>query len=165
VRRAALALLVAGLLVAGCGRESGSPTPGPPDRLPDVSLASLTGGDPVDLGSFRGPAVVDLWAQWCGPCKRELPIYESFFQRHGSKVAVLGVDWQDTQADDARRLARRSGVSYPLVVDSKPAIRVRALPRLVLVGADGTIAYQEYVEIKSLAQLEDLVEKHLGVIL
>jgi thiol-disulfide isomerase/thioredoxin len=165
VRRAVLALLVVALLATGCGKEAGSPTPGPPDRLPDVSLASLTGGDPVDLGSFRGPAVVNLWAQWCGPCKRELPIYESFFQRHGSKVAVLGVDWQDTQADSARRLARRSGVTYPLVVDSEPAIRGRFLPQLVLVDADGMIAYQEYVEIKSLAQLEQLVEKHLGVTL
>jgi thiol-disulfide isomerase/thioredoxin len=152
-------------LLAGCGTEASNPTPGPPERLPDVSLASLTGGDPVDLGTLRGPAVVNLWAQWCGPCKRELPIYESFFQQHGTKVAVLGVDWQDPQADGARRLARSSGVTYPLIVDDKPAIRVRALPRLVLVDADGTIAYQEYVEITSLGQLERLVEKHLGVTL
>jgi thiol-disulfide isomerase/thioredoxin len=160
-----LALLVIALLATGCGTEPGTPTPGPAERLPDVSLASLTGGDPVDLGTLRGPAVVNLWAQWCGPCKRELPIYESFFRQHGSKVAVLGVDWQDTQADDARRLARRSGVTYPLVVDSEPAIRGRFLPKLVLVDENGMIAYQEYVEITSLTQLEQLVEKHLGVTL
>jgi thiol-disulfide isomerase/thioredoxin len=165
VRRAALALLVVALLATGCDSQSDTPKPGKPERLPDVSLSSLTGGAPVDLGTLRGPAVVNLWAQWCGPCKRELPIYESFFQQHGSKVAVLGVDWQDTQADDARRLARRSGVTYPLVVDSEPAIHGRFLPQLVLVDADGMIAYQEYVEIKSLTQLEQLVEKHLGVTL
>lgn len=165
MRRALLATLLVALVASGCGKEPGNPTPGPAKRLPDVTLASLTGGNPVDLGTFRGPAVVNLWAQWCGPCKRELPIYESFFEQHGGKVAVLGIDWQDTQADRARRLARSSGVTYPLVVDSEPAIRGRFLPQLVLVDADGMIAYQEYVEIKSLAQLEQLVEKHLGVTL
>jgi thiol-disulfide isomerase/thioredoxin len=150
-------------LVAGCTGDSGTPASATSDRLPDVSLPSLTGGTPVDLGSLRGPAVVNLWAQWCVPCKRELPIYERFFGRHGSRVSVLGVDWQDTQADKARALAKRSGVTYPLVVDDKPAFRVRFLPRLVLVDADGKIAYQQYVEIKSLAQLEGLVEKHLGI--
>jgi biopolymer transport protein ExbD len=50
-----------------------------------------------------------------------------------------------------------------LVVDDQPAFRVNFLPRLVLVDADGKIAYQQYVEIKSLAQLEGLVEKHLGM--
>jgi thiol-disulfide isomerase/thioredoxin len=109
--------------------------------------------------------VVNLWAQWCAPCKRELPIYQSFFAKHGTDVPVLGVDWQDTQGDLARALASASGITYPLVVDGKPDIRNKLLPKLILVDADGTIAYQEYVEITSLGQLERLVEKHLGVTL
>jgi thiol-disulfide isomerase/thioredoxin len=166
VRRTVAALVavlsLAGLLTA-CSTDAGTRTRGSSDRLPDVSLPSLTGGAAVDLGSFRGPAVVNLWAQWCVPCKRELPIYQKFFGRHGSQVRVLGVDWQDTQGDKARALAKRSGVTYPLVVDDEPAFRVNFLPRLVLVDADGKITFQQYVEIKSLDQLEGLVEKHLGV--
>jgi thiol-disulfide isomerase/thioredoxin len=161
--RRLLALVVVLVVAAGCA-SGGSDKPGrAADRLPDVTLASLTGGDGVDLGTLRGPAVVNLWAQWCGPCKRELPIYQEFFARHAAAVSVLGIDWQDTQPDRARRLASRSGVAYPLVVDREPAIRAQALPRLVLVDADGRIAFQEYVEIKSLGQLERLVEEHLGV--
>ena len=165
MRGTLVGLLALAALLTGCADSSGPQGAASSDRLPDVSLPSLTGGRAVDLRTLHGPAVVNLWAQWCVPCKRELPIYEKFFGRHGSKVAVLGVDWQDTQADKARALARRSGVTYPLVVDSEPAFRVRFLPRLVLVDADGRIAYQEYVEIKSLGQLEGLVEKHLGVTL
>lgn len=161
--RHALALVFVLVLAAGCGTTADSRTPAGDDRLPDVTLASLTGGDPVDLGTLRGPAVVNLWAQWCGPCKRELPIYQQFFARHAATVSVLGIDWQDPQPDRARRLADRSGVAYPLVVDSEPEIRAHVLPKLVLVDADGRIAFEEYVEIKSLGQLEQLVEKHLGV--
>jgi cytochrome c biogenesis protein CcmG/thiol:disulfide interchange protein DsbE len=165
VRKAALALLVVALFATGCAKEPRTPTAAPTNRLPDVSLPSLTGGAPVDLGNLRGPAVVNLWAQWCEPCRRELPIYESFFQRHGQQVSVLGVDWQDTQADQARQLAKDTGVTYPLVVDSEPEIRGRFLPRLLLLDADGKIAFSEYVEITSLDQLEKLVEDHLGVAL
>jgi thiol-disulfide isomerase/thioredoxin len=158
-----LALLVAALLtLTGCSSQT---SPARSDRLPDVTLASLTGGQPVDLGTLRGPVVVNLWAQWCEPCKRELPIYESFFRKHGTKVPVLGVDWQDVQADRARALATRSGITYPLVADTKPMIHNKLLPKLVLIDANGKIAFQEYVEITSLQQLEGLVEKHLGVTL
>jgi thiol-disulfide isomerase/thioredoxin len=157
-----LALLVVALLLTGC---SSDPKPAQSDRLPAVTLASLTGGPAVALGDLRGPAVVNLWAQWCKPCKRELPIYESFFQRHGTQVQVLGVDWQDVQADRARALASKAGVTYPLVVDREPAIRNKLLPKLILIDARGRIAFQEYVEITSLSQLEHLVEKHLGVTL
>lgn len=161
--RKVLAVLALLAFAAGCAQEAGTPTPGPSDRLPDVSLSSLTGGDAVDLGALRGPVVVNLWAQWCEPCKRELPIYQQFYARHGTAVQVLGVDWQDTQPDAARALAAKSGVAYPLVVDGEPEIRAQALPKLLLVDDRGRIAYQEYVEIKSLGQLESLVEKHLGV--
>jgi cytochrome c biogenesis protein CcmG, thiol:disulfide interchange protein DsbE len=156
--------LAATLLLAACSSTPARPAPRD-DRLPPVTLASLTGGSAVDLGALRGPAVVNLWAQWCVPCKRELPIYQQFFARHGAAVPVLGVDWQDTQPDRARRLASRSGVTYPLVVDREPEIRSHLLPSLILLDAHGKIAFQEYVEITSLHQLEQLVEKHLGLTL
>jgi thiol-disulfide isomerase/thioredoxin len=164
VRKLALVTVALVLLLAACAAPSAKPRTRS-DRLPDVTLTSLTGGSAVDLGRIRGPAVVNLWAQWCVPCKRELPIYQEFFATHGATVSVLGVDWQDTQPDRARRLATRSGVAYPLVVDREPAIRNKFLPSLILVDAEGRIAFQEYVEITSLAQLEGLVEKHLGVTL
>jgi thiol-disulfide isomerase/thioredoxin len=160
VRKAALAVAAVTILLTGCSTNTAAS-----DRLPDVTLPSLTGGTAVDLGELRGPAVVNLWAQWCKPCRREMPIYEQFFRRHGTAIQVLGVDWQDTQPGRARRLASDSKVSYPLVVDSDPKIQARNLPKLVLVDSRGKIAFQEYVEIKSLDQLEQLVEKHLGVTL
>jgi thiol-disulfide isomerase/thioredoxin len=163
--RKLLVLLVVAVLAAGCGGGSGTSGGAASDRLPAVSLPSLTGGGPVDLGAVRGPAVVNLWAQWCAPCRRELPIYESFYRAHHAKVSVLGVDWQDPLADRARQLASDSGVSYPLVADTEPKIRANLLPRLILVDATGKIVYEEYVEITSLGQLERLVEKHLGVAL
>lgn len=160
--RQVLALVVAALVLTGCGTDRDQPRAAS-DRLPDVTLPSLTGGTGIDLGDLRGPVVVNLWAQWCEPCKRELPIYQAFFARHGARVPVVGIDWQDTQADLARGLARDSGLTYPLVVDDEPEIRAVGLPKVLLIDAEGKIVHEEYVEIKTVVELEQLVEKHLGV--
>jgi cytochrome c biogenesis protein CcmG/thiol:disulfide interchange protein DsbE len=163
VRRlvALVAGLVAVLLLAGCG---GAEKPRAVDRLPDVTLQGLTGASkPTNLRDLRGPMVVNLWANWCRPCRREMPIYERFHRAHPG-VGVLGVDWRDPNHDSALQFAAATGVTYPLVVDPEGSkVRARVLPTLILVDAKGRIAYQAYVEIKSQKQLEDLVRRHLGV--
>jgi cytochrome c biogenesis protein CcmG, thiol:disulfide interchange protein DsbE len=160
--RLAAVLLVVVLALSGCS-SADTGTKDESKRLPDVTLQPLDDGDPVALADLEGPMVINLWASWCGPCKRELPKYESFAQKYDGKVDVLGVDWQETREDAARELASDSGVTYPLVTDPEGKLRTQVLPKLILLDADGTVAFEKYVEIKSVAQLEDLVEKHLGV--
>ena len=150
------------LLLTGCSTSSSSGA-SQDDRLPDATLQPLDGGKPVDLASLRGPMVVNLWASWCAPCRDELPHYQAFAQKYAGKVDVLGVDWQETRADAARKLARDSGVTYPLVTDPDGRLRSQALPKLILLDADGRVAFERYVKIASMTQLEKLVEKHLEV--
>jgi thiol-disulfide isomerase/thioredoxin len=111
--------------------------------------------------------VVNLFAQWCGPCREELPYYQQLHERAGDAVTVLGVDYQDTQPGAALALARETGVTYPLVADPaallRAPLRVRGLPMLVLVRRDGTVAFRAAMVVDSYAQLQDLVEEHLDV--
>ena len=151
------------LVLSGCSSEGTGQKQEEPDRLPDVTLASLTSGEGVDLASLRGPMVVNLWASWCTPCVRELPLYQAFAEKYDGKVDVVGIDWQDTNLEKARQLATRSGVEYPLYADPDGKIRARGLPKLILLDDDGAVAFEQYVEIESVAQIEKLVEEHLGV--
>lgn len=138
--------------------------------LPDVTLPCLGGGKDVDVAGLRGPMVVNLWAVWCGPCRRELPIYQEFHEKYANQVPVLGIDFQDTQPGPALELVRKSGVTYPLLADTEtelslkdPLPNIAGLPYVILIDEDGKVVDQRFEEIKSVGQLEDLVEKHLGI--
>jgi thiol-disulfide isomerase/thioredoxin len=159
VRAAVVVELLAGLL-SGCG--SATPQATSSDRLPDVTLRPLDKGSSVRLSELRGPMVVNLWASWCTPCRKEMPLYQAFARRHAKGVKVLGIDFQDTRADAARALARRSGVTYPLLADPSGRLHAVGLPKLILLDRKGRIAHQEYVEITSVGQLERIVSRHLG---
>lgn len=145
------------------------------DGLPAVSLPCLGGGESVDLAALRGPMVINLWASWCGPCERELPIYQKFYAKHGDKVAVLGIDLQDNRPGAALELAKNSGVTYPQLADpnsdlagSEPMPAIPALPAIVFVDAEGRFVVDGvpqliFREIKNVAELEELVAERLGI--
>ena len=139
------------------------------EGMPEISLACLGGGPDVDLSSLTGPLVVNLWAQWCGPCRDELPYYQRLHEEAGGKVQVLGIDYQDTQPEVALELIGETSVTYPLLADPAGQIRVpfkvRGLPGVIFVDGDGSITHIEYVVIDSYEQLRDLVSQHLGVTL
>ena len=59
--------------------------------LPDVTAPCLGGGRSVNLARLRGPLVINLWAQFCGPCRKEMPVLQKFYEQFGSEVPVLGI--------------------------------------------------------------------------
>lgn len=160
----ALRKLKAATDVPDCAPGGGS------SELPAVTLPCLGGGTPVDLSTLTGPLVVNVWAYWCAPCRREMPVYADFARAHPD-VAVLGIDYGDTNPDDALRLSGASGVAFPMLADPNGLIGGRAmdvnpdftLPIVVLVAEDGSIAFQAYQQVHDVAELEGLVREHLGV--
>ena|SRR5271155_3689679 len=120
-----LSLVAVGLV--GCNRHSASP-PQPKtapitageigSRLPEFSVKDLRGHE-VSSADLRGKVVlVDFWATWCQPCKKEMPGYQKLADRYGARgFAVVGFKF-DTMMDteDPLLFAKRIGVRYPLAV-------------------------------------------------
>lgn len=141
--------------------------------LPAATLPCLGGGQAVDLSTVEGPLLINVWAVWCVPCRREMPIYADFDRQHRGVVPVLGVDYQDTAPDEAIGLLQESGATFPQLADPQGVLGSGALghfnpdkflPIIILVGADGSV-WTDYRQVESLGELEDLVTEHLGVTL
>lgn len=179
------ALLVVGL--AGCGSQpadgAGTPSaskagagqlvdcpatdskPAVSNGMPDVSLPCLGNGPDVRLADLRGPLVVNVWAQWCGPCRAEAP-YLAALAKSG-KVKMLGIDYDDPRPELAVKFAGEEGLAYPHVVDTDKSIqrplKVGGPPLTVFVDADGRIAYVHRGVLTSQQQLDQLLKDKLGV--
>jgi thiol-disulfide isomerase/thioredoxin len=87
-------------------------------RLPDFSIKDLQGRE-VSTTELHGKVVlIDFWATWCQPCKREMPGYQKLLNRYGSRgLAVLGLKFDTmTDEEDPVKFAKKIGVRYPLAV-------------------------------------------------
>jgi thiol-disulfide isomerase/thioredoxin len=87
-------------------------------RLPDFSARDLRGRR-ISSADLRGKVVlIDFWATWCQPCKKEMPGYQKLASRYAARgFAVIGFKL-DIMADteEPRAFARRLGIRYPLAV-------------------------------------------------
>lgn len=134
--------------------------------LPALVLPCLGGGGSVDLSGIEGPAVVSLWASWCVSCPDELPLFQRLSEEAPEELAVVGVDYQDTQPGKAVALLDFTGATFPQVADPGGDLaehyRVQGLPGILLVDADGTVTFK-LRRIDTYAELVDLVAEHAGV--
>jgi cytochrome c biogenesis protein CcmG, thiol:disulfide interchange protein DsbE len=116
----ALAMAVVGLLgtllVWNLTHQTPPPKVGAP--APAFSLQRLSGTGHLSLTSLRGRTVVlNFFASWCSPCKREAPALERFWRENRNEdLVVIGVDSNDSRGD-ALRFVHAHGVTYPIVSD------------------------------------------------
>lgn len=136
--------------------------------LPDAVLPCLGGGRPVRLAGLRGkPMMINVWAQWCGPCRQEAPFLSEVATVNRSDLVVLGIDHDDPSPERALEFAQFASWTYPQIQDPELVLRsqlqVSALPQTFFVRADGTIAFRHSGPFDSADEIRTLVAQHLGV--
>ncbi|MGO8734630.1 MAG: TlpA family protein disulfide reductase [Terriglobia bacterium] len=114
-------------------------------RLPDFSVRDLKGRE-ISSVDLRGRVVlIDFWATWCEPCKKEMPGYQKLLDRYGSRgFAVVGFKFdmmKDTE--DPVVFARKSGVRYPLAVAAEDLMQkfggIQGIPTTLLYDRQGIL--------------------------
>ena len=89
-------MTVLALIIVGCADGSGAGNEaGTRPDLPPVTAEEFE----AHLESIDKPAIVNVWASWCLPCRSEAPILNEAFAEYGDRIEFIGVDVQDSQAD------------------------------------------------------------------
>jgi thiol-disulfide isomerase/thioredoxin len=105
--------------------EEAVPHPVVPARLPDFSLNDLS-GKPTSIAAWGGKSlVINFWATWCAPCRREIPLLKTLAADWaGRDLTVVGiaVDYPDK----VREFAGRFKIDYPLLIGEQDALDVAA---------------------------------------
>jgi peroxiredoxin/outer membrane lipoprotein-sorting protein len=109
---------------------------------PDFELKTLD-GEHVRLSDLRGkPVLLNFWASWCGPCRRELPELADVYDFYKAKgLVVYGIN--DEGRDAAREFYKKAFLPFPTLDDSSRKVnglyRVRSIPTIFLIDREGKV--------------------------
>lgn len=124
---------------------SGAAALAPGDAPPAIGLSDRS-GQKVDLEALKGKVVlVDFWASWCGPCRRELPVLQELHDEYASQgLVIVGVSI-DRSLKKMRKFLEAIPLQFRIVHDPKLAVASRyepeAMPSSYFIGRDGKIRY------------------------
>lgn len=128
-------------------------------EYPSFTLAGLD-GEPRAFSEFDGRhRLLNFWATWCAPCRREIPLLNDFHAEQGEDgILVIGIAVDFAEA--VSRFAEEFAIAYPVLVGEQDAIDVaeqsgitfNAMPFTMIVGRDGRLLG---------AYLGELHRKHL----
>ncbi|MCL6563618.1 MAG: TlpA family protein disulfide reductase [Firmicutes bacterium] len=110
---------------------------------PNFTLTTAS-GQTVSLSALRGhPVILNFWATWCPWCKQEIPAFEALKRQYGSRIALYGVDIQETPATVSGWL-KSHPLNYPILLDTSGGVAadyaVQAVPTTVFISPSGKIA-------------------------
>lgn len=135
------------LLARGAGGGASTVYIEPEDRrmAPDFHLTDST-GQPVSLSQFRGRVVlVNFWATWCAPCRREIPLLKDFQRAYGSRgLVVLGLALDDGGWSVVRPFVEAFKINYPVILAGSKTTNLfgglKAVPMTFFIDKQGRIA-------------------------
>ncbi|MFC0189754.1 peroxiredoxin family protein [Fictibacillus aquaticus] len=138
---------------------------GPGDTAPDFLLENLE-GQTVSLKDYRGKKVIlNFWATWCPPCRKEMPDMQKFYNKNqDSDIEILAVNLTHSEKNksDISEFTDEYGVTFPILLDEKgetvKQFKAAAIPTTYFIDTEGTVQ-KVYVGPVSESYLEHIGSK------
>ncbi len=136
------------------------------DLRPGFAHTDLN-GQTMDVDAFDGQLLlVNFWATWCAPCRREMPVLQDASEAHADRLAVVGIALDDLEPVQA--FVDELGISYTILIGATDAMTTQrawgngagALPYTVLVDRDGVIRWQHLGEVTA-DELDEVLARWL----
>jgi cytochrome c biogenesis protein CcmG/thiol:disulfide interchange protein DsbE len=135
-------LIAAALLLTACSLKGGAPEEAPEVRLPNLD------GRMVSLSQYHGRVVmVNFWATWCPPCRKEIPDFVSLQREFGPQgLTIVGISVDDEGLDQVRAFSRSHDINFPVMYGGQRSEEIierfggiRGIPTTFLVDRTGRI--------------------------
>lgn len=142
------------MLLGGCQGKAAAPKADGEQNSQAVSNPApsfegqTTRGDDIALADYRGKVVLlNVWATWCGPCRKELPELQKLHHAHGDDFAVVGISIDKAHAlRKVQGMMAQYSIDYPVIFDpdglSIGAFTVKGYPTTILIGRDGGMRWR-----------------------
>ena len=135
-------------------------------RATGLMLDCMDGMSKIDLAAITGPAVINFWGSWCGPCREEIPFFVDLANSLPEGLVLIGVDREEKSTEVAEKFIKDFGINYPQLTDptglSKSLVGL-SVPVTIFIDENGEIVYQHVGAIKTADELRELVLEHLGI--
>ena len=124
-------------------------------------------GKPLALRTAEGQIVIlNFWASWCAPCRKELPQLDALntsLAKQGARVIAVSID---AEAGNARRFQEKHGLSLPIAFDGPDGLVRRldlpSIPFTLVIDRDGSVAYStQQSDAHAMAALESTARRLL----
>lgn len=146
-------------------RPAPEQTSAPPQKpleivsYPEFTLPDMDGND-RELSEWQGKnRLINFWATWCAPCRREIPLLKEFQveqSRNGFQVLGIAVDY----LEEVKRYAESAQFNYPILVGQQDAMAVAETSGIEFIGMPFTMFVASDGEYLS-AYIGELHRKHL----
>lgn len=131
---------------------------------PDEALVGVNTSDATIYGLAKEkPLFLNFWATWCPPCVEEMPAIEAMYRKYGDRLNFAAFS-MDASASDAQAMISKRGLTVPVYTGDQNAVAndywIDAIPRSILIAADGTII-ADHAGGMTEAELESFLSKAL----
>lgn len=125
-------------------------------QAPPIEIEQWLSDVPDMEGKF---VLVDVWATWCGPCKRAIPKLNKFQQQFEDDLVIVGITYEN-----ARKVRKMKGpkMKYANGIDTqkrmRKALNVQGIPHCILVDPDGRVIWEGFPELSGYELTAEVIE-------